>query len=108
MSEAILMRELSHPFVLRLDFAFQTPEYMHMLMELVDNGDLAQHLDSLQYFEEPAARFIICELIVAMEYVHSKSILYRDLKPENILVDRNGHIRLADFGLSKQAEDGIA
>jgi serine/threonine protein kinase len=74
---------------------------MHMVMELVDNGDLSQHLDALQYVEEPIARQITAELIMAMEYVHSKNILFRDLKPENILIDSDGHIRLADFGLSK-------
>jgi serine/threonine protein kinase len=47
------------------------------------------------------ARFIAAELILAMQYVHSKNVLFRDLKPENVLIDRLGHIRLADFGLSK-------
>lgn len=49
------------------------------------------------------ARFLTAELILAMQYVHSLSILFRDLKPENILIDRDGHIRLADFGLAKKA-----
>ena len=56
----------------------------------------------MQFIEEPLAKFITAELIVAMQYVHSKNILFRDLKPENILIDREGHIRLADFGLAKQ------
>jgi serine/threonine protein kinase len=95
------MRELDHPFVLRLDYTFQTPDHLHMVMELIENGDLSQHLDHLQYFEEPMARFIAAELILAMQYVHSRNVLFRDLKPENVLIDRLGHIRLADFGLSK-------
>ena len=45
--------------------------------------------------------FYAAEIILALEYLHSKKILYRDLKPENILVSRDGHIKLADFGLSK-------
>ena len=40
-SEAEIMRQLSHPFVLRLDYTFQTPEHLHMVMELIENGDLS-------------------------------------------------------------------
>lgn len=43
----------------------------------------------------------MAELILALEHLHSKNILYRDMKPENILLDGDGHIKLADFGLSK-------
>ena len=59
-----------------------------------------------QYFEENLARFIAAELVLAMEHVHQKGVLYRDLKPENIMIDKDGHIRLGDFGLAKQA--GVA
>jgi serine/threonine protein kinase len=53
-------------------------------------------------FSIDAARFIMAEIICALEYVHSQNIVYRDLKPENVLLDAEGHIRLADFGLAKQ------
>jgi serum/glucocorticoid-regulated kinase 2 len=56
-------------------------------------------------FPEDEARFYIAELILAIEHLHMKKIIYRDLKPENVLLDDKGHIRLADFGLSKQTED---
>jgi len=58
---------------------------------------LAEH----NYFEPEVARFYVSELILAMEKLHKLGVLYRDLKPENILIDRDGHIKLADFGLSK-------
>ena len=96
------MKDLDHPFVLKLCYTFQTPDYLHMIMELIENGDLSQQLDHLQFMEEPIARFITAELILAMQYIHSKNVLFRDLKPENILIDKDGHIRLADFGLAKK------
>jgi serum/glucocorticoid-regulated kinase 2 len=47
------------------------------------------------------ARFYLSEIIMALEYLHYKRILYRDLKPENVMIDAFGHIKLADFGVSK-------
>ena len=52
-------------------------------------------------FPEEFARFYMAEVVLALEYLHSKNIIYRDLKPENVLIDERGHIKLADFGVSK-------
>lgn len=52
-------------------------------------------------FPESVAKFYAAEILLALEYLHSRNIIYRDLKPENILLDKEGHIKLADFGLSK-------
>ena len=53
------------------------------------------------------AKFLTAELILGMEHLHNRSILYRDLKPENILIDADGHLRLADFGLAKLSSDPV-
>lgn len=51
---------------------------------------------------ESEARLYICELILAIEHLHKNNIIYRDLKPENVALDADGHVKLIDFGLSKQ------
>jgi serum/glucocorticoid-regulated kinase 2 len=73
-----------------------------MILDLCSNGDLAYHLTKCEIFTETNARFFIAEVILAIEYIHSKDIIYRDLKPENILIDSEGHVKLADFGLAKE------
>ena len=51
---------------------------------------------------EQDTRFYLAEIVLAVESLHSANIIYRDLKPENILLDKDGHIRLIDFGFAKQ------
>jgi len=64
-------------------------------------GELFFHLKKSYKFSEKRARFFIAELILGIEFLHQNGCVYRDLKPENVLLDEKGHIKLADFGLSK-------
>ena len=63
---------------------------------------MAAHLRKKLAFDEEAAKFFTAEIALALEYIHSKKIVYRDLKPENILIDDEGHVKLTDFGLAKE------
>eukprot|EP00826_Nyctotherus_ovalis_P019162 TRINITY_DN1585_c0_g1_i2.p1 TRINITY_DN1585_c0_g1~~TRINITY_DN1585_c0_g1_i2.p1 ORF type:complete len:582 (+),score=143.91 TRINITY_DN1585_c0_g1_i2:687-2432(+) len=109
LSESKLLRIVDHPFVIKMYYAFQTPEHIHFVLDYCELSDLSGHIDERQIFTEKEARFYISELILAIEYLHSKDIVYRDLKPANILIctpaltlGGNGHIKLSDFGLAKQ------
>ena len=73
-----------------------------MALDYCPGKDLALHIANYGVFSQEVAKFYIAELILAIEYLHSHDIIYRDLKPENILLDEQGHIKLADFGLSKE------
>ena len=63
---------------------------------------MLHYLSGSQLLQENVAKFYVCEIILAMENLHKKKILYRDLKPENIVFDNDGHICLIDFGLAKK------
>jgi protein kinase X len=68
-----------------------------MLLEYVCGGELFSYLRNAVKFSNETAVFFAAEIVSALEYLHSLSIIYRDLKPENILLDEQGHIKLADF-----------
>ena len=59
------------------------------------------HMNKVLRFSEKVAKFYFAEIVVALEYLHSQNVFYRDLKPENILLDQEGHVRVADFGISR-------
>jgi len=101
LEENRLLKSLDHPFIVKLFHSFQTPKLLCLVLEYCPNGDLAAHIAEKGHFAEEDARIYLAELILALEHLHSKNILYRDLKPENVLLDSQGHIRLADFGLAK-------
>jgi serine/threonine protein kinase len=64
-------------------------------------GELFFHLKRAYRFKEDKAKFYCSEIVVALEYLHEKGIIYRDLKPENVLLGKDGHLKITDFGLSK-------
>ena len=90
-----------HPFITKLHLAFETSKYVAFIMEYCNGGELFNLLRKVKKMKEADARFYFLETLSALEHLHSKGILYRDLKPENIILDSDGHVRLADFGLSK-------
>lgn len=100
-TECNVLKQIDHPFIIKLHYAFQTPDFLYMILDYCPGGDLSYHIIK-NLFEEDEAQFFIAELILAIEHLHSLDIIYRDLKPENILVDTEGHIKLADFGLAKE------
>lgn len=71
-------------------------------MEYVNGGELFFHLSRERMFSEERTRFYGAEIISALGYLHSQNIIYRDLKLENLLLDKDGHIKIADFGLCKE------
>ncbi|UJR38442.1 hypothetical protein I4U23_031110 [Adineta vaga] len=90
------------PFLVSLHYAFQSDAKLHLVMDYVSGGELFTHLNKRQHFSEQDAKIYIAELTLALGQLHQLGIIYRDIKLENILLDNDGHIVLADFGLSKE------
>merc|ERR1711904_287604 len=108
MGRNVLVRA-THPFIVNLEYAFQTPKKLYFVLEYCPGGELFFHLSRAGRFSEGRCRFYASELLLAIQYMHSLNIIYRDLKPENVLLDAQGHAKLTDFGLSKEGiEDNFS
>ncbi|XP_073719672.1 cAMP-dependent protein kinase catalytic subunit PRKX [Misgurnus anguillicaudatus] len=105
LNEKEVLTEVSHPFLVRLFWTHHDDRFLYMLMEYVNGGELFSYLRSQGRFSNNTGLFYSAEIVCAIEYLHSKEIIYRDLKPENILLDSEGHIRLTDFGFAKKLSE---
>ncbi|XP_058805393.1 ribosomal protein S6 kinase beta-1-like [Phymastichus coffea] len=101
-AERNILEAVKHPFIVDLMYAFQTGGKLYLILEYLCGGELFTYLDREGIFLEDTACFYLSEIIVALQHLHTQGIIYRDLKPENILLDREGHVKLTDFGLCKE------
>ncbi|XP_043573430.1 ribosomal protein S6 kinase 2 alpha-like isoform X2 [Chiloscyllium plagiosum] len=103
--ERDILVDVNHPFIVKLHYAFQTEGKLYLILDFLRGGDLFTRLSKEVMFTEEDVKIYLAELALALDHLHSFGIIYRDLKPENILLDEEGHIKLTDFGLSKEAVD---
>lgn len=92
----------NHPFLVTLHSSFQNDLYLFLVLDYCPGGDLATQLAQKRTLSADVARFYAAEVVLGLDELHRRGIIYRDLKPENILLGRDGHVILTDFGLSKQ------
>ncbi|KAG0322552.1 Serine/threonine-protein kinase [Dissophora globulifera] len=99
-AERDVLAESESPWVVQLYYSFQDSHYLYLIMEFLPGGDLMTMLIKYDTFSEDVTRFYIAECVLAIEDIHKMGFIHRDIKPDNILIDRDGHIKLSDFGLS--------
>jgi len=104
-TERAILELAHHPFLVKMSYAFQTPEKLYLVMNFANGGELFSHLKKEKRFSEDRARFYVAEITLGLKYLHARDIVYRDLKPENVLLAKDGHIVLTDFGLSKMLKE---
>ena len=101
LGEKQLLSELHHPFIVNMIYSFQDHDYLYLVMDLLPGGNLRYHLSIKNHFNEKQVKFLIGCIMIGLEYIHGQNILHRDIKPENLVFDKNGYLRITDFGIAK-------
>lgn len=102
--EREILAKAKSPWVVDLKFSFQDETHLYLVMEFLPGGDFMTLLIRKDILSEEEGRFYGAEMVLAIEAVHKMNYIHRDLKPDNILMDKDGHLKLTDFGLCKFAE----
>lgn len=100
--EVKLLKNLSHPNIVRYLGTVREEESLNILLEFVPGGSISSLLGKFGSFPEAVIRMYTKQLLLGLEYLHKNGIMHRDIKGANILVDNKGRIKLADFGASKK------
>ncbi|XP_004945608.2 calcium/calmodulin-dependent protein kinase kinase 2 isoform X6 [Gallus gallus] len=101
--EIAILKKLDHPNVVKLVEVLDDPseDHLYMVFELVKQGPVME-IPTLKPLSEDQARFYFQDLIKGIEYLHYQKIIHRDIKPSNLLVGEDGHVKIADFGVSNE------
>jgi len=102
MAERDILSEGNNVWVVGMNFSFQDQKFLYLIMEYCPGGDFMTILMREDMLSIEWTRFYMAELCEAINSVHSLGYVHRDIKPDNILIDKTGHVKLSDFGLSKK------
>ncbi|KAF9121619.1 hypothetical protein BGX30_002456, partial [Mortierella sp. GBA39] len=87
-------------WIVKLIYSFQDADHLYLVMEYMSGGDLLNLLIEKDIFEEDFAKFYVAEMVLCIEEAHKLGYIHRDIKPDNFLFNKEGHIKLSDFGLA--------
>ena len=104
--EKDILNIVHHPFLVGMEYCFQTKINIYFVMKYFKGGELYKHLLRQKRFSENNAKLYGAQILLGLGELHKNNIIYRDMKPENILLGADGYVALTDFGLSKIIEDG--
>ncbi|XP_044144460.1 rho-associated protein kinase 2-like [Bufo gargarizans] len=102
--ERDIMAFANSPWVVQLSCAFQDEKFLYMVMEYMPGGDLVNLMSNYD-MPEKWAKFYTAEVVLALDAIHSMGLIHRDVKPDNMLLDKNGHLKLADFGTCMKMDE---
>lgn len=99
-SEINLLKKLNHPNIVKYVDTIRTVDYLHIVLEYVENGSLAQTIKKFGSFSESLTAIYISQVLQGLDYLHEQGVIHRDIKGANILTTKAGLVKLADFGVA--------
>ena len=102
--ERDLLSKMNHPFIVNMHFSFQDMNSLYLVMDLITGKDLRYHLSKLKKFTAEQSKFFLACTILGLEYIHYNKILHRDIKPDNLVLDKDGYVKITDFGISRRMD----
>jgi serine/threonine protein kinase len=100
-NEKQILMNLSHPFLLTMSYLIENDKRYYFFLEYISGGNLFKNMFKVKRFEEEAVKFYAAQLASGLGYLHENNLVHRDLKLENVLMDKDGYLKLCDFGLAK-------
>ena len=100
--EREFLSKLNYPFLSNMHYAFQTQTHLYIILDYLSGGDLRYYICKNNIFTEKETKFIISNILLSLEYIHSNHIIHRDIKPENLVFDSKGYLHLTDFGIARE------
>lgn len=105
LSEVRIMDAVKFDFMITMEYFFKDNVYLFLVMPFINGGEMFIHLRHMKKFDETISKFYAAQVILAFEYIHHLGLVYRDLKPENILIDKDGYLKITDYGFCKKIDD---
>ena len=104
--ERSILLQIDHPFIVKLVKTLKDERFIYFLMEYIQGKELFDTIRDIGLLSAFQTQFYGGSLLLAIEYLHNRKFIYRDLKPENVMVlNKNGYIKLIDFGTAKKITD---
>jgi serine/threonine protein kinase len=104
-TEKNILQKLAHPFLVNLNYSFQTNDKLYFIMDYVNGGELFYHLQKEHKFTPERVQYYAAEILLGLEYLHNSGVIYRDLKPENILLNADGMKKATISSLTTSSQD---
>jgi cGMP-dependent protein kinase len=103
--EKNILLKIDHPFIVKLVKCLKDDQNIYLLLEYIKGKELFDVIRDIGFLNKEQTNFYIASMMVAIQYLHERKIIYRDIKPENIIIEKNGYLKLIDFGTAKEIED---
>ena len=100
-NEKEILLNLNHPFLLTMTYLIENEKRYYFFLDYIEGGNLFKNMEKIKRFPESTVKFYSAQLALGLAYLHENNLIHRDIKLENVLIDKDGYIKLCDFGLAK-------